>query len=123
MSKFTFLTRFIPMIEESNIACRTADTESGKSVADRFISSVYALVNEYPEWNLTSYGKILDRNGITSMSEAVVDGLDAQCIGALLVAVVRAERFCEGAVMGYFEDGSITKWLQRLKEIDEECEG
>ena len=123
MNKFGFLTRFLPLIEESNVACRNADTKSDRVLLDRFTAAVYLLVDEYPEWDLTSYSRILEQNGITSVSEAAVDGLDAQCIGALLVGAVRAERFCDGALKGYLEDGSITRWLQRLKKIDEETEG
>lgn len=123
MNKFGFLTRFLPLIEESNTTCRNTAAEDDRSLTDRFSSAVYLLVDEYPEWDLTSYGRILEQNGITSVGEAAVDGLDAQCIGALLVGAVRAERFCDGALKGYFEDGSITRWLQRLKKIDEETEG
>ena len=136
MSKFGFLTRFIPMIEEDEIGHWNVDGKNDGSsehpiqmpfvsysaMVDRFIWSVQLLVEEYPEWRLTSYGKILDKHGITSMSEAKADKLDARCICALLVAAVRAERFCDGALMDYFKDGSITRWLQRLKEIDEESE-
>ena len=52
------------------------------------------------------------------MSEADVSKLDAQCVMALIVGAVRAERFCDGALLGFFKDGSIQKWLTRLKEID-----
>ena len=38
---------------------------------------------------------------------------------ALIIGAIRAERFCNGALLGFFKDGSITKWLSRLKEIDE----
>lgn len=37
---------------------------------------------------------------------------------ALIIGAIRAERFCNGALLGSFEDGSIRKWLERLKEID-----
>ena len=134
MSKFGFLTRFIPEIEEDEIGRWNIDAKNDGSpehpirmsvvsysqMVDRFVANVYALVDEYPEWTLTSYGKILEQNGITSMRDAIVDDLDAQCIGALLVGAVRAERFCDGALMSFFKNGSITRWLKRLKELDEE---
>lgn len=31
---------------------------------------------------------------------------------------VRAERFCDGALLDFFESGSVLKWLERLKTID-----
>ena len=52
------------------------------------------------------------------MSEADVSALDAQCIMALIMGAVRADRFCEGALMDFFKDGSIKKWLERLKKLD-----
>lgn len=57
--------------------------------------------------------------GTKSMSEADVSQLDAQCVMALIMGAVRAERFCDGALLGFFRDGSIRKWLERLKEIDD----
>jgi hypothetical protein len=51
------------------------------------------------------------------MSDADVSKLDAQCIMALIMGAVRAERFCDGALLGFFKDGSIQKWLERLKEL------
>ena len=72
---------------------------------------------------LTHYGKILESNGIEwgskSMSAADVSKADVICVLALLVGAIRAERFCDGALLGFFKDGSIRKWLERLKEIDE----
>ncbi len=52
------------------------------------------------------------------MSEADVSDKDAQSVLALIIGAVRAERFCDGALMGFFKDGSIEKWLTRLLEID-----
>lgn len=53
------------------------------------------------------------------MSEADVSELDGQAVIALLLGAVRADRFCEGALLGFFEDGSVKRWLLRLKEVDE----
>ncbi|WP_400256419.1 DUF6508 domain-containing protein [Candidatus Methanomassiliicoccus intestinalis] len=51
------------------------------------------------------------------MSEANVSKLGAQCVMTLIMGAVRAERFCDGALLGFFKDGSIRKWLERLKEV------
>jgi hypothetical protein len=34
------------------------------------------------------------------------------------MGAIRAERFCDGALLGFFKDGYILKWLKRLKDID-----
>lgn len=85
----------------------------------RFIDDVYEFNEENKDFG---YGEILERNGFEwgtkSMSEADVSQLNAQCVLDLIMETVRAERFCDGALLGFFKDGSIRKWLERLKEID-----
>lgn len=53
------------------------------------------------------------------MRNANVDTLDAKCILALIMGAIRAERFCDGALLSFFKDGYILRWLKRLKEIDD----
>lgn len=53
------------------------------------------------------------------MSGADVSELDGQAVMALLLGAVRAERFCDGALLGFFGDGSMIRWLLRLREIDD----
>ena len=75
---------------------------------------------------LRSYAEILKENGIEwgmdSMSTAVVENLDAKCVIAMILGAVRAERFCDGALLGFFENGSIARWIERLKKLDTEQE-
>ena len=138
MSQFHILTKYISQIESDDIGQWKIDRENDgtpehpiqfpfvifSEMVHHFIDDVYALVDQYPEWELNHYGQILEENGLQwskdSMSEAIVEDLDARCICALLVGAVRAERFCDGALMSFFKNGSITRWLNRLKAIDEE---
>lgn len=89
-------------------------------VVTQFIESVHEFVGKHKE--LQDYSKILEDNSIEwstrAMKAANVDKLDAQCVLALLVAAVRAERFCDGALLDFFDDGAISRWLERLKRID-----
>ena len=75
---------------------------------------------------LNHYSDILKANGIEwgmdSMATAVIENLDAKCVLAMILGAVRAERFCDGALLGFFENGSIARWLERLKELDIEQE-
>ena len=86
------------------------------------MKAIQAFVGEYREMGLTRYSEILKMSGIEwgarSMSEADVSQLDGRTVVALLVGAMRADRFCDGAFLGFCEDGSIRKWLMRLKEID-----
>ena len=88
----------------------------------KLMNAIQAFVVEYREMGLTRYSEILKMSGIEwgmkSMSGADVSQLDGRTVVALLVGAMRAERFCDGAFLGFCEDGSIRRWLERLKVID-----
>lgn len=94
-----------------------------QSVLD-FEKALYGIVDTHPELELTKYAEILSRHGInwdmSEMASAEVSGLDGQCVMALLVGAVRADRFSEGTLLEFFHNGCIQKWLVRLKQLDEE---
>ena len=137
MSKFENLTKYLPQLSDDNFGTWIVDRENDGSpehpiqmpyvryteTVDHFVHDVYAFKEANPDFELTRYGEILEQNGLEwggkSMSEADVSEKDARCIMALIMGAVRAERFCDGALLGFFRDGSIRKWLERLKEIDE----
>ena len=89
-----------------------------------FIDDVYEFIEKHKDLELNHYGEILNENGIDwgsqSMGIANVSALDARCVLALIVGAVRAERFCDGALLSFFKNGNIEKWLMRLKEIEAE---
>ncbi len=91
-------------------------------MVESFIQDVYKFEKQHPEMKLNGYGEILNEHNIEcgskSMSEVEVSQLDAQCIMALIMGAVRAERFCDGALLELFKDGSILKWLLRLQRLD-----
>lgn len=88
----------------------------------KFMDAVFLFEKSHPEYGLNRYGDILERNGIKwgsdSMDAVDVADKDGVCVMALLLGAVRAERFCDGALLGFFQKGSIQRWLERLKEID-----
>lgn len=67
---------------------------------------------------------ILAQRGIDwntkAFREADVSTLDGDAILALLDAVFQLERFGDGLVGSFIRNGCITKWLIRLREIDEQ---
>ena len=137
MKKFENLIKYLPLLEDDNIGTWIIDRENDGSpehpiqmpfvnyseMVHSFIRDVYDFEEKNKDFELTRYGEILEKNGLEwgskSMSEADVSSLDGQCIMALIMGAVRAERFCDGALLGFFKDGSIKKWLERLKEIQE----
>ncbi|MDR1067214.1 MAG: ADP-ribosylglycohydrolase family protein [Clostridiales bacterium] len=87
-----------------------------------FEQEFYQFFEANPEYLLTGYREILEKNGLKwnnkKMRSADLNGLDEQCVLALITGAIRAERFCDGALLGFIEDGSLAKWLKRLKDID-----
>lgn len=135
---FESLTKHLPAIENAEgFGNWAVDRESkgtmddpikipyvnyGTTVAD-VEQAIYDFVDEHSEYELTHYHDILERNGLEwssqAMSGADVSELDGQAVMALLLGAVRAERFCDGALLGFFGDGSMRRWLLRLREIDD----
>ena len=93
-----------------------------EQTAELFISDVYAFADAHAEYELNSYMRILEDNGLKwdyqVLFDADVSRMDAQCVLAMLMGAVRAERFCEGILLDFLKSGAIHKWLKRLKEID-----
>ncbi len=89
-----------------------------------FESAVFEFAEEHGEMGLTDYSGVLGEAGVSpdfeSLKAADVSEYDGRTVMALLVGAIRAERFCDGALLGALESGLIQKWLGRLVEIDEE---
>ena len=63
--------------------------------------------------------EVLNRHNIEwnteSMCSADVTKLNSETICALLLGAVRAEKFCDGALLNFFKSGCIERWLTELK--------
>ena len=132
------LTRLMPELSEGEYGTLIVDRESKGTMDDpirmpfvgyspavnKLEKAIYAFVKEHPEYELTKYEEILKSNGLEwsshSMEEADVSHADGKLVMALLVGALRADRFSEGTFLGFCEDGSVVRWLKRLKEIDDE---
>ena len=94
------------------------------STVDKFTDDVYAFVDDHKEMRLSNYQGILEANGIKwgeiPIDSVNVENLNAQCVLALILSAVRAERFCDGALLRFFENGMIERCLLRLKDLEEE---
>ncbi len=130
------LTAFLPRIQDIEYGHWIVDQKNDGSlehpkqfpfvvydqVVNELESEVYHFLDLHPDLSLTRYGEILEDAGLAwdgnRMHNADVSQLDGLTVMALIVGAIRAERFCDGALLSFFEDGSIKKWLTRLKEID-----
>lgn len=134
---FESLTKFLPQLEKDQrygdwIIDRESKGTMDDPITAPFVNygetargiegAIYAFIDEHPEFDLTNYSGILEKNGLKgnggSIADADASSLDGQTIMALLVRAVRAERFCDGALLDFFEGGYIQRWIERLQEID-----
>ncbi|WP_144472446.1 DUF6508 domain-containing protein [Bacillus safensis] len=132
MSQFEILTKYIPMLREDHIGEWVIDQEND-GTAERpiqmpfvhysetvrhFIEDVYTFAEQHQEMELTRYSEILLENGIewgmNDMEHVDISNLNAQCVLALIMGVLRAERFSEGAIFNFFKSGNMLKCLERL---------
>ncbi|MBK4210804.1 hypothetical protein H7S25_08250 [Bacillus aerophilus] len=132
MSQFESLTKYIPMLREDHIGEWVIDQEND-GTAERpiqmpfvhysetvrhFIEDVYIFAEQHQELELIRYREILKENGIEGGLNGIENGdlshLNAQCVLALIMGVVRAERFSEGAIFNFFKSGNMLKCLERL---------
>ncbi|PRO40105.1 DUF6508 domain-containing protein [Bacillus sp. LLTC93] len=132
MSQFEMLTKYIPMLQEDHIGEWVIDKENDGTAEHpiqmpyvnysetvcRFIEDVYTFAEQHQEMELTRYSEILKENGIeggtNDMENVDISNLNAQCVLALIMGVVRAERFCEGVILDFFKIGNMLKCLERL---------
>ena len=135
MAKFDILTKYIPLIQEDKIGDWIIDKENDgteehpiqmpfvdySEMVNSFVDDVYIFKENNEEIELNRYADILNDNNLEwdmeSMSNADVSNLNAECVLALIMGSVRAERFCDGALFDFFKNGSILKWLERLNDI------
>lgn len=137
MKKYSVLTKYINLLENDNVGEWIVDKENDGSserpmhlpfvsysiAVDNLADDIYKFAKESNEIVPGKYAEILQANGIEwgydSMMKADASGLDAQCILALLIASLRAERFCDGALLEFIKNGAVIRWLKRLQELDE----
>lgn len=136
MSQFEILTKYIPKLQEDHIGEWVIDQENDgtterpiqmpfvnySETVQRFLDDVYTFAEQHQEMELTRYSEILSENGIdwgtNDMEHVDISNLNAQCVLALIMGVVRAERFSEGAIFNFFKSGNMLKCLERLDCLD-----
>ena len=135
-NEFEELTAFISQIKEDAFGEWIIDRKNDgtpehpiqmpyvnySEVVDNFVETLYQFCDRHTEFEHTQYSKTLHDYGLEwdkeSMSKANVSDMEAKGVIALLIGAVRAERFCDGALLAFFESGCILRWLERLAEID-----
>ena len=137
---FEELTAYIPKLQEGQFGEWIVDTQNDGSpehpiqfpfvnfnnTVTAFVEVVYRFVDTHPAMELRNYSATLEEAGLkwdyNVMSNADVTGLTGRTVMALILGAIRADRFCEGTLLSFFNEGHIIKWLQRLRQIDQEAE-
>lgn len=90
-------------------------------IVRKLIYAVYDFHEENPEYDLVRYREILEEKGYGQLKPDKVDveNADDKCIMALLMYIVRGERFCDGLILYALKSGAVLKWMERLRQIDE----
>lgn len=88
-----------------------------------FIAVMTRFQKKNPLMGLRDFNDILKAYGIRwdlqDMQAVDLARLDARGVLALILAAIESERFHDGALLSFFESGSIQRWLERLAELDE----
>jgi len=118
------LTALLPL-DKSNIPTDSQD-EISQRIDKLYISfekEFLEFVTSYSDSDLSNYREILKNNNITPESneirEADINILGSKAVLALITCAYRIDHFSGGAILKFYEDGSILRWLNRLMEIDQ----
>ncbi len=88
---------------------------SNKTIA--FVKEIYRVSKEL---GIKNYKDVMKKNGIDCKFEDIdFSKLNSEGIIAILLFVVRGDRFVEGMLEGWLESGRINKLLEKLKELEE----
>ena len=130
------LTVFLPKLQNDQFGHWYTDKENDGSaehpihlpfvnyggVVCELEEAVYSFVDAHEE--IRDYEGILKAANLQwnaySMKNANVNELDGKTVVALILGIIRAERFCDGILLDFCENGCIAKWLSRLQEIDKQ---
>ena len=133
---YTTLTEYIPLLRDDSFGKWIVDREndgtlehpinfpfvSYSAMVRNITDDIYSFEREHPEYDMKRYGQILEENNIEwemeSMLAVDTSKMDGRTIMAMLMGAVRAERFCDGALLDIFKSGYILKWLERLNSIE-----
>ncbi|MBD3860804.1 hypothetical protein IEE86_13800 [Bacillus sp. 28A-2] len=136
MSRFESLRKYIPMLQKDRIGEWVIDQENDgtaerpiqmpfvhySETVQHIIEDIYTFAEQHQEMELTRYRKILKENGIegglNDIENVDISTLNAQCVLALIMGGVRAERFCDGAIFNFFKSGAMLKCLERLECLE-----
>jgi len=136
---FEPITKFIEEIEQADSFGEWTTPSGEKGTPDNpqfsayveytelvktFEIEFYRFRRELP-YKINNYYEILEKHNMPqqwsgeSLSNLDLSKFDQQGILALILGVLRTDRFSEGTMLEFFDSGCILKWLKRLREMEE----
>lgn len=138
MKRFEKITKLIPLLE--------AEETHGEWIIDRehkgtpddpkqfpfvgygrvacdLIDMVHECVDDNEDLGVRDHRGVLDSYGLPdeeSVLAADISKCDGKCTLAMILTIVRGDRFCEGLLLSYLNNGKMLEWMKRLREIDGE---
>lgn len=133
MKKYSALTKYINLLENDNVGEWIVDKENDGSserpihvpfvsysiAVNNLADDIYKFAKESDEIVPSKYADILNANGIKWGYDSMMKADASELELALLIASLRAERFCDGALLEFIKNGAVIRWLKRLQELDE----
>ncbi|MEG2488771.1 MAG: DUF6508 domain-containing protein [Erysipelotrichaceae bacterium] len=122
MNKYDDIIKYLNYLESDNFGEWILDKESKGTLENpiqmpfvaysdivyKFEEDVYSFECSNKDMELTNYSTILKGNGIEwsteSMEAADLSALDDKCIMVLIIGAIRAEQFCDGALLNFFKN-------------------
>lgn len=138
MKRFEKITKLIPLLEAEETHGEWIIDREHKGTLDdpihlpfvgygraahELIKMVHECVDDNENLDVRDYRGVLDSYGLPdeeSVLAADISKCDARCTLAMILTIVRGDRFCEGLLLSYLDNGMMLKWIKRLKEIDDE---
>lgn len=128
--RFDSLTCFIDKVQAEAYGTMTGFQKSGDHLMMPFATyskplheleeATHKFVDDHSEYGLKDYKTILEKHNLIPVDgKEDIESMDAQCVLALLFGAFRAERFCDGALLGFCQSGELVRCLKRLKALDE----
>lgn len=92
------------------------------SAVNRFLLDFELFITKSSDIKYHNYEDVLKqakiKNNVEAFYNADITDLSSAVILAMIVGILRKDRFCEGILLDAFKNGYILKWLKSIKEKD-----
>lgn len=127
------LIRVIPAIEQKQFGTWAPTEKHAGNLEDpivmpcvipgdaerQLVDTLSEIVERNPELGLHDYQEVIGEYGLEwsdeSLRSADASAMDVRGILALILSVIRADRFSEGILLEYLNEGIILEWLYELE--------